>query len=147
MPLLEVTQTRYVSASIRLTDSTALQLDQYAAFIHASADEVMEQALAMSSRKTATSRSSFALLKPNESRRHCACVACKLPTRRSIPRRSLLPRLLRLPQHQQLLRYRKHDPRLQGWQDHYGAAHRKNLDTPSLVGSCRCTTVHLLRPQ
>ena len=46
MPLLEVTQTRYVSASIRLTDSTALQLDQYATFIHASADEVMEQALA-----------------------------------------------------------------------------------------------------
>ena len=45
MPLLEVTQTRYVSASIRLTDTTALQLDQYAAFIHASADEVMEQAL------------------------------------------------------------------------------------------------------
>jgi len=46
MPLLEVTQTRYVSASIRLTDATALQIDQYAAFIHASADEVMEQALA-----------------------------------------------------------------------------------------------------
>jgi hypothetical protein len=46
MPLLEVTQTRHVSASIRLTDSTALQLDQYAAFIHASANEVMEQALA-----------------------------------------------------------------------------------------------------
>jgi hypothetical protein len=46
MPLLEVVQTRYVSASIRLTDSTALQLDQYAAFIHASADEVIDQALA-----------------------------------------------------------------------------------------------------
>jgi hypothetical protein len=46
MPLLEVTPTRYVSASIRLTDATALQIDQYAAFIHASADEVMEQALA-----------------------------------------------------------------------------------------------------
>ena len=46
MPLLEVIQTRYVSASIRLTDTTALQVDQYAAFIHASADEVMEQALA-----------------------------------------------------------------------------------------------------
>ena len=46
MPLLEVVQTRYVSASIRLTDTTALQVDQYAAFIHASADEVMEQALA-----------------------------------------------------------------------------------------------------
>ena len=45
MPLLEVVQTRYVSASIRLTDTTALQLDQYAAFIHAAADEVIDQAL------------------------------------------------------------------------------------------------------
>ena len=46
MPLLEVVQTRYVSASLRLTDTTALQVDQYAAFIHASADDVVEQALA-----------------------------------------------------------------------------------------------------
>jgi hypothetical protein len=46
MPLLEVTQTRHLSASIRLTDTTAAQVDQYAAFIHASADEVVEQALA-----------------------------------------------------------------------------------------------------
>jgi hypothetical protein len=45
MPLLEVIQTRQLSASIRLTDSTAAQVDQYAAFIHASADEVVEQAL------------------------------------------------------------------------------------------------------
>ena len=46
MPLLEVIQTRYVSASIRLTDATALQLDQYAAFIRATANEVIDQALA-----------------------------------------------------------------------------------------------------
>jgi predicted transcriptional regulator len=46
MPLLEVIQTRQVSASIRLTDSTAAQVDQYAAFIRASADDVVEQALA-----------------------------------------------------------------------------------------------------
>jgi hypothetical protein len=46
MPLLEVVQTHYLSASIRLTDTTALQVDQYAAFIHASADEVIDQALA-----------------------------------------------------------------------------------------------------
>src|ERR1700723_3204358 len=46
MPLLEVTQTRYVSASIRLTDTTAAQVDQYAAFINASADDVVEQAVA-----------------------------------------------------------------------------------------------------
>ena len=45
MPLLEVVQTRHISASIRLTDATASQVDQYAAFIHASSDEVVEQAL------------------------------------------------------------------------------------------------------
>jgi hypothetical protein len=45
VPLLEVTQTRQISASIRLTDTTANQVDQYAAFISASADDVVEQAL------------------------------------------------------------------------------------------------------
>jgi hypothetical protein len=45
MPLLEVVQTRQISASIRLTDSTANQVDQYAAFIRASADDVIEEAL------------------------------------------------------------------------------------------------------
>ena len=45
MPLLEVTQTRHLSASIRLTDTTATQVDQYAAFICASADEVVDKAL------------------------------------------------------------------------------------------------------
>jgi hypothetical protein len=45
MPLLEVVRTRQISASIRLTDSTAIQVDQYAAFIRASADDVVEQAL------------------------------------------------------------------------------------------------------
>ena len=46
MPLLEVVQTRHLSASIRLTDTTVQQVDQYAAFIHASANDVVEQALA-----------------------------------------------------------------------------------------------------
>ena len=45
MPLLEVVQTRQISASIRLTDATATQVDQYAAFIRACADDVVEQAL------------------------------------------------------------------------------------------------------
>lgn len=45
MPLLEVTQIRHVSASIRLTDTTATLTDQYASFIHACADDVIEQAL------------------------------------------------------------------------------------------------------
>jgi hypothetical protein len=34
MPLLEVVQTRQISASIRLTDTTATQVDQYATFSH-----------------------------------------------------------------------------------------------------------------
>jgi hypothetical protein len=46
MPLLEVVQTHHLSASVRLTDTTALLVDQYAAFIHATADDVVEQALA-----------------------------------------------------------------------------------------------------
>ena len=46
MPLLEVVQTRHISASIRLSDTTAIQVDQYAAFISACADDVVEQALA-----------------------------------------------------------------------------------------------------
>ena len=46
MPLLETVQTRHISASIRLSDSTAIQVDQYAAFIRACADDVVEQALA-----------------------------------------------------------------------------------------------------
>ena len=46
MPLLEVVQTRHISASVRLSDTTAIQVDQYAAFIRACADDVVEQALA-----------------------------------------------------------------------------------------------------
>ena len=46
MPLLEVTQTRHVNTYIRLTDATATQVDKYAAFIHASADDVVEHSLA-----------------------------------------------------------------------------------------------------
>ncbi len=45
MPLLEVVQTRQISASIRLSDTVATQVDQYAAFIRACADDVVEQAL------------------------------------------------------------------------------------------------------
>jgi hypothetical protein len=45
MPLIEVNQIRHVSASIRLDEVTAAQVDQYAAFIHASADEVVDKAL------------------------------------------------------------------------------------------------------
>src|SRR5438270_6438685 len=45
MPLLEINLSRYVSASVRLDESTAEQVDQYAAFLHASADDVVDKAL------------------------------------------------------------------------------------------------------
>ena len=45
MPLLEINQTRYSSAPVRLDESTAEQVDQYAAFVHVSADDVVDKAL------------------------------------------------------------------------------------------------------
>lgn len=45
MPLLEVIQTRHISATVRLDEATATLVDQYAAFIHASADDVIDKAL------------------------------------------------------------------------------------------------------
>ena len=45
MPLLEISQVRRISATVTLDAATAAQLDQYAAFLGASADEVVEKAL------------------------------------------------------------------------------------------------------
>jgi hypothetical protein len=45
MPLIEVIQSRYVSATIRLESATATLIDQYAAFVHGSADDVVDKAL------------------------------------------------------------------------------------------------------
>jgi len=45
MPLLEVIKSRQINASVRLEEATATQVDQYAAFIHASADDVVNKAL------------------------------------------------------------------------------------------------------
>ena len=77
MPLLEVTQIHYVSASIRLTDTTALQLDQYAAFIHATADEVIDQALAYVFSKD---RDFQGFLKSSEAQRITPTLRIRRPT-------------------------------------------------------------------
>ncbi len=45
MSLIEVIQSRQISATVRLDENTATQVDQYAAFIHASADDVVDKAL------------------------------------------------------------------------------------------------------
>ena len=46
MPLLEIVQTTHVNATVRLEESTAILVDQYAAFLHAPADEIVDRALA-----------------------------------------------------------------------------------------------------
>jgi hypothetical protein len=46
MPLLEIVQTTHVNATVRLEEATATLVDQYAAFLHAPADEVVDKALA-----------------------------------------------------------------------------------------------------
>src|ERR1700738_4079674 len=45
MPFLEITPSRQISASVRLDEATATQVGQYAAFIRASADDVVDKAL------------------------------------------------------------------------------------------------------
>jgi hypothetical protein len=45
MPLLEITQSHKVTASIALEESTARSVDSYAAFMKASADDVVNKAL------------------------------------------------------------------------------------------------------
>lgn len=45
MALLEIAQSRQITATIRLEEKTATQVNQYAAFIHSSADDVVNHAL------------------------------------------------------------------------------------------------------
>jgi hypothetical protein len=45
MPLIEINQSRLVSATIRLESATATLIDQYATFLHAPADDVVDKAL------------------------------------------------------------------------------------------------------
>ena len=45
MPLLEIAPTKKVVATIMLEETTALNVDKYAAFVNANADDVVSQAL------------------------------------------------------------------------------------------------------
>ncbi len=45
MPLLEINLSHYITALVRLDETTAEQVDQYAAFVHVSADDVVDKAL------------------------------------------------------------------------------------------------------
>jgi hypothetical protein len=45
MPLLEINLSHYINALVRLDESTAEQVDQYAVFVHAPANDVVDKAL------------------------------------------------------------------------------------------------------
>ncbi len=55
MPLLEINQTRYLRASVRLDESTTEQVDPYAAFVHPRMMLWIKRST-MSSRRAATFR-------------------------------------------------------------------------------------------
>jgi hypothetical protein len=76
MPLLEVIQSRQINASVRFDETTATLVDQYAAFIHATADDVVNKALHYVFSKD---RNFQDYLKSSDSR----CVTATLRVRRS----------------------------------------------------------------
>jgi hypothetical protein len=132
MPLLEINQSRHICASVRLDEVTAVQVDQYAAFIHASADDVVDKALNyvfskdrdfQDFLKTASQAGYVDFACPQRSEQWCGGGACKEACSRG--------------------RVHGFCARSEGmivhpisWWCKNGASHRKNFDTPSLQGSC-----------
>ena len=87
MPLLEITQCRKINASVRLDEATATQVDQYAAFIKASADDVVDKAL---NYVFAKDRDFQDFLKTPEAKRsvqRCESAKLRVPKRSNSPRR------------------------------------------------------------
>jgi len=89
MPLLEVNHIRHINASVRLDESTAAQVDQYAAFIHASADDVVDKRSTVSSRRTETSRTFRRLHRLSRLPPHCVSVKARAIVQRKSLQRSL----------------------------------------------------------
>ena len=139
MPLLEVVQTKHLSASIRLTDSTAMQVDQYAAFIHASANDVVEQALAYVFSKD---REFQEFLRTPEAQRITPTLVFVAAITETMRRSGL--HASRFPPASSNHRTSTGNrggiegmiPLQYQWQSHCGAAHRKKIDTPSLGWAC-----------
>jgi hypothetical protein len=137
MPLLEVIQTKHISASIRLSDMTAIQVDQYAAFIRACADDVVEQALAYVffkgprlsgvSEDPRGAKGCFHASHPKSTYSRSGRVSGK-EARFSCP--------IGVYSHTSSGRIEGMILLTNPWRDHNGASHRKNIDTPPLLGCC-----------
>ena len=139
MPLLEINQNRHICASVRLDEVTATQVDQYAAFIHASADDVVDKALNYVFSKDRDFQDFLKTAHAKQVAPLCVCEKARAMVRRSSRQRSLQtgssPRLL----------YAREGMIVHSisWWCKNGASHRKNFDTPPLIGSCRYTTVNV----
>ena len=134
MPLLEITQSRQISASVRLDEATATQVDQYAAFIKASADDVVDKALNYVFSKD---RDFQDFLKTPEAKQ----ISSTLRVRKA-PSTEVVDQPCEEGRRSDNLRgttasgegvIRRSIP---GWSDD-GASHRMNCDTPPLKGYCQ----------
>ena len=132
MPLLEVIQTRHISASVRLDETTATQVDQYAAFIHATADDVVDKALNYVFSKD---RDFQEFLKTSQAgqvtpslriRKAAVGDSSESPARKTVANEESVESVPR----------RKRDSPQIPWEGQNGASHRKNDDTPPLTGWC-----------
>jgi hypothetical protein len=143
MPLLEINQSRHICASVRLDEVTATQVDQYAAFIHASADDVVDKALNYVFSKD---RDFQDFLKTA----HAKQVAPALRVRKGPSNGATEQPTKKLAAGVESTASGRSEGMIVhpiSWWCKNGASHRENFDTPSLKGSCRCTTVHLQRFQ
>ncbi len=144
MPLLEINQSRHICASVRLDEVTATQVDQYAAFIHASADDVVDKALNYVFSKD---RDFQDFLKTRTRQAGCLRFACAKRPEQWCDGAAGKEACSRGGVHGFCARSEGMIVHSISWWCKNGASHRKNFDTPPLRGSCRCTTVHLQRFQ
>ena len=136
MPLLEITQSRQISASVRLDEATANQVDQYAAFIRASADDVVDKALNYVFSKD---RDFQDFLKTPEAKQISSTLRVrKAPSNEVVEQPAKKP-VARLHLRNQCGRRHEDLPFNSGWSER-GASHRMNGDTPPLRGSCTGAT-------
>ena len=129
MPLLEVIQSRQISASVRFEEITAELVNQYAAFIHASADDVVNKALHYVFTKD---RDFQDYLKTSDTqgwhrRGHPKQARTEGHSRGGVDRVSQGRKAVTGPQ--------------MPWRNEHGASHRLYLDTPPLIGNCLDTLV------
>ena len=140
MPLLEINQSRHICASIRLDETTAAQVDQYAAFIHASADDVVDKALNYVFSKD---RDFQDFLKTPHAKQVAAALRVRKGPSNGAVEQSHKKACSRGGIHGFCARSEGMIVHSISWRCKNGASHRKNFDTPPLIGSCTYTTVNV----